>query len=100
MVKRKSRLTDDKVFAWLALAVGIVLLIPLLAMQVVDEMSWGVNDFVVAGALLYGAGAAFILLARRVRKTEHRFILGLALLVVLAYIWAELAVGVFTTIGS
>jgi hypothetical protein len=39
-----------------ALATGFILLLPLVAMQITDEVDWGVGDFVAAGVLLGGAG--------------------------------------------
>lgn len=48
----------------LALTV-VVLLVPLAAMQLTDEVRWSVADFVVAGALVAGTGLLFELAARR-----------------------------------
>jgi hypothetical protein len=39
-----------------ALATAFILLLPLVAMQVTDEVDWGLADFAFAGALLGGAG--------------------------------------------
>jgi len=39
-----------------ALATAFILLLPLVAMQVTEEVDWGVFDFVAAGALLGGGG--------------------------------------------
>jgi hypothetical protein len=39
-----------------ALATAFILLLPLVAMQITDEVDWGVADFVFAGALLGGTG--------------------------------------------
>jgi hypothetical protein len=38
------------------LAMAFLLLLPLVAMQLTDEVAWDLDDFVVAGALLLGAG--------------------------------------------
>jgi hypothetical protein len=48
-----------------ALATGLILLVPLVAMQVTDEVDWGVADFVFAGALLGGTGLLLHQLAAR-----------------------------------
>jgi hypothetical protein len=40
----------------IVLAVGFILLVPLVAMQITEEVDWSAVDFVVAGALLLGAG--------------------------------------------
>jgi hypothetical protein len=39
-----------------ALATAFILLLPLVAMQITDEVDWGVADFAFAGALLGGTG--------------------------------------------
>ena len=80
----------------LAGAIGILLL-PLLAMQFTHEVNWTLFDFLVAGALLLGACLAFELVARKVATRTHRFIVGIAITIVLLLVWAELAVGVFGT---
>lgn len=38
----------------IALTTGLLLLVPLVAMQFTDEVDWGGGDFVVAGGLLFG----------------------------------------------
>lgn len=98
----KSRNDDlmmqNRVFIWIALATGLVLLVPLLAMQFSDEVNWTLSDFVVAGALLFGTGLLFVLTVRRTPK--YRAVVGMVFAVGLLYVWAELAVGIFTNWGS
>lgn len=77
-----------------AIVTGILLLIPLLAMQFTDEVDWGPLDFVVAGALLFGAGLAYELIAGKLAKRVYRIIVGLAVATVLLLVWAQLAVGI------
>ena len=80
--------------------VGIVillLLIPLIAMQFTDEVSWTLFDFVIAGALLLGTGILCELVLRKVKKIKLKIIICLAILALLFLIWAELAVGIFGT---
>ncbi len=48
-----------------ALATAFILLLPLVAMQVTDEVDWGVADFVFAGILLGGTGLVLHELAVR-----------------------------------
>jgi hypothetical protein len=48
-----------------ALATAFILLLPLVAMQLTDEVDWGVADFVIAGALLGGTGLLLVELAAR-----------------------------------
>jgi hypothetical protein len=91
-------ITRNSVFLWLALATGLILLIPLVAMQFTDEVVWTLSDFMAAGVLLFGAGGAFVLAARRLPR--HRLIVGVVVVAALLWLWAELAVGVFTNWGS
>lgn len=79
----------------LALFTALLLLVPLLAMQFTPEVRWGPGDFAAAGALLFGAGMAYLLLAPRLRAQRHRLALAAGVLLVLATVWAELAVGLF-----
>lgn len=52
----KSKQSLLKSTAFLALATGILLLIPLIAMQFIDEVKWTLSDFVIAGIFLFGTG--------------------------------------------
>ena len=67
-------------------------------MQFSNEVVWTISDFIIAGVLLFGTGALFVLTARRIRK--YRFAIGILFLTALLYVWAELAVGIFTNLGS
>ena len=48
--------------------VAFVLLLPLLAMQITDEVVWGPFDFAVAGALLIGTGLAYRAATKECRR--------------------------------
>jgi hypothetical protein len=48
-----------------ALATALILLLPLVAMQITDEVDWALADFAFAGALLGGTGLLLELAARR-----------------------------------
>jgi hypothetical protein len=76
-------------------AAGAILLLPLLAMLVTDEMAWGAEDFLAAALLFGSAGLAFELAVRVVRGRGARVAVGLAILAALLLVWAELAVGLF-----
>ena len=100
-MKAKSAdiIMQNKVFGWIAGVTGLILLIPLIAMQVSDEWNWSLSDFVVIGILLFGTGFAFVHVAR-VTPRKYRTVIGIAFVIALLYVWAELAVGIFTNIGS
>jgi len=80
-----------------AFATELLLLIPLIAMQFTDEVAWGVFDFVIAGALLFGAGLVYAIITRSERSILYRIAIGFAVCSALFMIWANLAVGL---IGS
>lgn len=84
----------------ISLVTVLILMIPLLAMQFTDEVNWNETDFIVMGALIFGMGSMFVMTARKIHKNLHRVAVGIAFLIALFYFWAELAVGIFTNIGS
>ncbi|MBS3743654.1 MAG: hypothetical protein KGY48_04780 [Wenzhouxiangellaceae bacterium] len=89
----------NSVFAWIAGFTGLVLLIPLAAMQVTEEVVWTAVDFFSMAVLLFGAGSCYVLVSRRIAP-RHRVILVLTTASMVLYVWAELAVGIFFSIGS
>jgi hypothetical protein len=91
---------QNRVFGWLALATGLILSIPFIAMKFNSSVDWKAGDFIVIGALIFGLGSMFILTARKVQRTSSRIIVGVGFLLILLYLWAELAVGIFTNWGS
>jgi hypothetical protein len=54
------------------LATALILMLPLVAMQITDEVAWGVADFVFAGALLAGTGLLLELAARKPGNIAYR----------------------------
>lgn len=79
-----------------ALVTALLLMVPLVAMQFSNEVNWGLGDFVIAGALLFGAGMTYCVAARRARSPRQRFAVATFVLAVLGLVWAELAVGLLT----
>lgn len=76
-------------------ATGFLLLIPLIAMQFTKEVNWSVSDFIVAGGLLLTTGLLCEIVLRKVVAVKSRIALCAIILIVLALIWIELAVGLF-----
>jgi hypothetical protein len=81
----------------LALVVAFLLLIPLIAMQLGDEVNWSLSDFVTAWFLLFGAGITYKLAAGRMVNIIYRAAVGIAVATALFLVWSNLAVGL---IGS
>ena len=79
---------------------AFVLLIPLTAMQLTSEVKWTPLDFLTMGVLVFGTGVVFDLVMRKTRSRTYRVLLGIVVAIAFLYVWAELAVGVFTAWGS
>jgi len=94
---KTSMLKQNKRLIGIALTVLLLLLIPLIAMQFTDEVSWTVSDFVVAAILLLGTGLLCELVIRKINKIKYRIAICVVLLAALLLTWAELAVGIFGT---
>lgn len=79
------------------LLVGILLLIPFIAMRFTNEVNWSGFDFIVAGVLLLGTGLICELVMRIVKKSAYRIAICAFVLLALFVIWTELAVGLIGT---
>ncbi|HRF75298.1 MAG TPA: hypothetical protein PLJ00_09570 [Chitinophagales bacterium] len=86
---------QNKRLSGILLTVGVLLLFPLVAMQFSNGVDWSLFDFIIAGMLLGGTGLLIELIMRKVKSKEKRLVLGALVLIVLALIWIELAVGIF-----
>lgn len=76
---------------------AILLIIPFITMQFIEEVQWNLADFLVAGVLLLCTGFGIDFLWRKIKNKQYRFLGIIILLLLLILIWAELAVGVFGT---
>jgi len=76
-----------------ALGTALLLLIPLVAMKFTTEVNWTPADFAVAGLLLFGAGLAYVLVARMGSNGSYRLGAGVAVAAGLLLVWGNLAVG-------
>jgi hypothetical protein len=108
--KNKDIIMQNKVFGWIAVITAAILSIPLMAMKFqwvkpdptnpADQgVSWTLSDFIIIGVLLFGASSLFVLVAR-VTPKKYRTLIAVAFVIAILYIWAELAVGIFTNLGS
>jgi len=75
--------------------VGLILLIPLVAMQFTNEVKWDLSDFIIMGSLLLITGLSIEIVTRKIKSANYRIAITLVILLVLFLIWAELAVGLF-----
>lgn len=95
----QSLIMRNSVFAWIVLATCFILLVPLGAMQFATDVNWDATDFIVMGGLLFGTGTVFVLAARKASR-KHWLAIGVGGALAFLYLWAELAVGIFTNLGS
>ncbi|MBO2011895.1 hypothetical protein [Hymenobacter negativus] len=86
-------MTLPQSIARLVLATALLLLIPLVAMQFTKEVTWTLDDFIVAGLLLFGAGLTYTLVARMGGSGTYRVAAGIAVVAGLLLVWGNLAVG-------
>ena len=77
--------------------VGLLLLIPLIAMQLTNEVNWSLFDFIIMGAMLTITGLLGEIIFKKVKKYKHRMAFYVVVAIIFQLIWAELAVGIFGT---
>ncbi len=94
----KERGSHWRIAAWAVAA--LVLLLPLVAMQFTDEVNWGVLDFVLAGALLIGAGSIYELVVRTKGNATYRAAVAVALAAAFILVWVSLGVGIIGKDGD
>ena len=72
-------------------------MIPLIAMQLTDVVKWSLFDFIIMGSMLSITGLVGEVILKKVKKSKHRLILYITIVMIFFLIWAELAVGIFGT---
>lgn len=95
-IKNIYKMKNKRLFIIFSI-ITILLLIPIIAMQFTENVNWTLLDFIVAGALLLGAGLLCELVLRNVKTIKFRVAICIALLILFFLIWAELAVGILGT---
>ena len=87
-----------RIAAWGSAA--LLLLTPLVAMQFTEKVNWDEADFLVFGAMLFGALGTFELAARRTGDRAYRAAVGVALAAAFLIVWLNLAVGIIGAEGN
>lgn len=70
-----------------------LLLTPLVAMQITKEVAWTASDFLIFGAMLFGALGLYELAVRGTGSGPYRWAAGVAVATGFFLVWANLAVG-------
>ena len=74
-----------------------LLLIPLIGMMITEEINWSLLDFIIMGVLLTFLGIGINVVINRTMNLKNRILFIGILVLMLLFIWAELAVGIFGT---
>ena len=77
--------------------VGLLLLIPMIAMQLTDEVNWSFFDFVIMGVMLSITGLAIGIIIKKIKYYKYRNIFITIIVMIFLLTWAELGVGLFGT---
>ncbi len=77
--------------------VGLLLSIPLIAIQLTDEVNWSFFDFIIMGVMLSITGLAIGIIIKKIKYYKYRNIFFTIIVFIFLLIWAELAVGLFGT---
>ena len=93
------QLNRKRLLIWAGI-VALLLLIPLIAMQFTTEVNWDFTDFAVMGAILFGLGFAYELIAGRSVNTVYRTAFGVGLLGAFLLFWVNGAVGIIGNEGQ
>lgn len=88
-----------QIFIRTGLITAALLLIPAIAMQLTEEVNWQPLDFVFMGILLFTTLSISVLIWQKINP-KHRKLAIVGVVLLFLYIWAELAVGIFTDLGS
>ena len=97
-IANRRPLPNPRLLGWGAAA--LLLLAPLIAMQFTNEVRWDATDFITIGTMLALVGLGIELAVRNLRTPRARLIAIGAVLLAFLWLWAELAVGLFTDWGS
>lgn len=84
----------QKTFAIYALPL-VILSIPLLGNLFSEEVNWSASDFLIAGTLLFTTAFLINLVRNTIKKQSQKVMICIFILLALALIWLELAVGIF-----
>jgi len=74
-----------------------LLLIPLVAMQITNEMVWSMADFLLMGCLLFSLGIGIEFILRKNKPFKKKVFFASILIAIFMLVWAELAIGIFGT---
>ena len=77
------------------LIIGLIITIPLIAMQFTNEVNWSLFDFIIAFILLSVIGLTINYILQLTNRLQNKIFFCIMVLLIGLLIWTELAVGVF-----
>ena len=77
--------------------VGLLLLIPMIAMQLRDEVNLSFFDFIIMGVMLSITSLTIGIIIKKINYFKYRNIFITMIVMIFFLIWAELEVGLFGT---
>ncbi|MFV0140970.1 hypothetical protein [Empedobacter falsenii] len=75
--------------------IGLIITIPLIAMQFTNEVNWSLFDFIIAFILLSVIGLTINYILQLTNRLQNKIFFCIMVLLIGLLIWTELAVGVF-----
>ena len=75
--------------------IGLIITIPLIAMQFTNEVNWSLFDFIIAFILLSVIGLTINYILQLTNRLQNKIFFCIMVLLICLLIWTELAVGVF-----
>lgn len=90
-------ITKHQISVALYLLAFALLFIPFIGMQFSDQVNWSAFDFIIAGILLFGTAFGCNLVIKHIKTKRKAMILCGLILLFVAILWIELAVGIFGT---
>jgi hypothetical protein len=100
MKTKRANITLQSSITRVVLTTAGLLMIPLIGTQVSTEWDWSPGDFFIMGLLIAGIGTMVEYVRHTIKDDTKRAFFTIGLILLALYIWAELAVGIFTTLGS
>lgn len=90
-MKTKMHLKQSLIFG----IIGLIITIPLIAMQFTNEVNWSLFDFIIAFILLSVIGLTINYILQLTNRLQNKIFFCIMVLLIGLLIWTELAVGVF-----
>lgn len=75
----------------------LLLIIPLIGMNLTDEIDWTLSDFIISGLILLVFSLTINFIILRISNRKKRVLYITILFILFMLVWTELALGIFGT---